>query len=69
MKAHENLAINIRSAQRIAKMTDVQLCKAAGISGKTLWNIVNMKHSPSLSVIEKIGIALGMSVPQLVDAK
>jgi len=43
-----------------------ELSKASGVTRQTYYNLINKKHTPSLTVLRKLAGALGLKVKNLV---
>ena len=61
--------INIKSIEkrRNRMMISIsELSKKSGVTRQTYYNLINKKHTPSLTVLRKLAGALGLKVKNLV---
>lgn len=64
---YPNLSYNIRELRKELGLTQKELAEIAKISYRTIQNYENGITPPSLNIIEKIALALGVSVERLVS--
>jgi len=61
--------INIKSIEkrRNRMMISIsELSKKSGVTRQTYYNLINKKHTPSLTVLRKLAEALGLKIKNLV---
>lgn len=63
---YPDLSYNIRSLRKKSKLTQKELADKANISFRTIQNYENGLTPPSIKTIEKIALALGVSVERLI---
>lgn len=63
---YPDLSYNIRSLRKELKLTQKELADKANISFRTIQNYENGLTPPSIKTIEKIALALGVSVERLI---
>ena len=61
-----NIAFNIRKARVLARLSQEELAKQAGINRTYLSQLENAHSSPTLDILEKIARALGMNPTELL---
>jgi len=61
-----NIAFNIRKARVLARLSQEELAKQAGINRTYLSQLENGHSSPTLDILEKIARALGMNPTELL---
>lgn len=64
---YPDLSYNIRSLRKKYKLTQKELADKANISFRTIQNYENGLTPPSIKTIEKIALALGVSVERLIS--
>ena len=64
---YPDLSYNIRSLRKKSKLTQKELADKANISFRTIQNYENGLTPPSIKTIEKIALALGVSVERLIS--
>lgn len=64
---YPDLSYNIRSLRKKYKLTQKELANKANISFRTIQNYENGLTPPSVKTIEKIALALGVSVERLIS--
>lgn len=64
---YPDLSYNIRYLRKESKLTQKELADKANISFRTIQNYENGLTPPSLKTIEKIALALGVSVERLIS--
>lgn len=64
---YPDLSYNIRSLRKSSKLTQKELADKANISFRTIQNYENGLTPPSVKTIEKIALALGVSVERLIS--
>lgn len=64
---YPNLSYNIRSLRKELNLTQRELADKANISFRTIQNYENGLTPPSIKTIEKIALALGVSVERLIS--
>lgn len=64
---YPDLSYNIRSLRKELKLTQKELAKKANISFRTIQNYESGLTPPSIKTIEKIALALGVSVERLIS--
>lgn len=64
---YPDLSYNIRSLRKKSKLTQKELAVKANISFRTIQNYENGLTTPSIKTIEKIALALGVSVERLIS--
>ena len=66
---HARLAANIRELARLKGYSLERLADFAGMSGGYLYEIANLKKSPSIRTLEKIATVLEVDVADLLKRK
>ena len=64
---YPNLSYNIRSLRKELNLTQREVADKANISFRTIQNYENGLTPPSIKTIEKIALALGVSVERLIS--
>lgn len=64
---YPDLSYNIRTLRKELDLTQKELAEIAKISYRTIQNYENGVTPPSLNIIEKIALALGVSVERLIS--
>ena len=64
---YPDLSYNIRSLRKKSKLTQKELAVKANISFRTIQTYENGLTTPSIKTIEKIALALGVSVERLIS--
>ena len=64
---YPDLSYNIRELRKELGLTEKELAEIAKISYRTIQNYENGITPPSLNIIEKIALALGVSVERLIS--
>ena len=64
---YSSLSFNIRERRKELKLTQKELAKKVGVSFRTIQNYENGITPPSLYIIEKIALALEVSVETLIS--
>lgn len=64
---YPDLSYNIRNLRKKSKLTQKELADKANISFRTIQNYENGLTPPSIKTIEKIALALGVSVERLIS--
>jgi transcriptional regulator, XRE family len=64
---YPDLSYNIRTLRKKSKLTQKELADKANISFRTIQNYENGLTPPSIKTIEKIALALGVSVERLIS--
>lgn len=64
---YPDLSYNIRSLRKGLKLTQKELAKKANISFRTIQNYEKGLTPPSIKTIEKIALALGVSVERIIS--
>ena len=64
---YPDLSNNIRSIRKKLNLTQKELAKKANISSRTIQNYEKGLTPPSIKTIEKIALALGVSVERLIS--
>ena len=64
---YPDLSYNIRNLRKELKLTQKQLAKKANISFRTIQNYEKGLTPPSIKTIEKIALALGVSVERIIS--
>lgn len=64
---YPDLSYNIRNLRKELKLTQKELAKKANISFRTIQNYEKGLTSPSIKTIEKIALALGVSVERIIS--
>lgn len=65
-KVLDVLAENLGAYMEARKETGGDVAGRKGPTQKTIWNIINKKHRPTLATLEKVSKATGLQVHQLL---
>lgn len=60
---------NLRAERARKKLTQEQLAEMAGISQKYLYRIENAKMNPTIAVVCRLALALGVTLDRLLPLK
>lgn len=63
------IAKNVRSLMEREGMVQIQLAERAGVSQRTISNVVRGAHQPRIEVLDALAKALGVSVSDLCTLK
>lgn len=69
MESKRRLGRAVRAARSRAALTVYQVAKGAGVSQQTIRWIENGTHSPRVETLERIAVAIGVSIVSLLDGE
>ena len=64
--ASKKLATNMKKIRARKKMSQGDICRALGVDRAYISTIESGKQNPTLATVEKIALALGVSVDELL---